>query len=303
MINKCIVIFFISMLLSTHFVKSQEFSLSSSKESKYHLSICAIFKNEAEYLKEWIEYHRIFGVDHFYLYNMGSQDTFQKILTPYINQGIVSLIDWPELKTCCDDCDVCRWALTTQVTAYENALNFLAKYETKWLIFIDIDEFLVCSKGIRIEEFLKKYDDYPGISVSSDYFDAVKPPASLSQDRLLIQTSWLTKPPKKNVEKEVSKMIFKPVKCEGFQWPPYECKFKNNETCMTVDSNELRINRYLNRNVHSLREQKKFRPDPGRCILTKKEKESLLDLGFVIEDQERLMDQHIPELLKRIGQE
>ncbi|KIC71464.1 hypothetical protein DB44_DM00010, partial [Candidatus Protochlamydia amoebophila] len=31
----------------------------------YDLSVCAIFKNEAPYLKEWIEYHRLIGVKHF----------------------------------------------------------------------------------------------------------------------------------------------------------------------------------------------------------------------------------------------
>ena len=27
------------------------------------LSVCAIFRNEAPYLREWIEFHRIIGVD------------------------------------------------------------------------------------------------------------------------------------------------------------------------------------------------------------------------------------------------
>ena len=34
-------------------------------EKKYQVSICAIFKNEAKYLKEWIEFHKIIGVEHF----------------------------------------------------------------------------------------------------------------------------------------------------------------------------------------------------------------------------------------------
>ena len=36
---------------------------------KYKISICGIFKNESCFLKEWIEYHEILGVEHFYLYN------------------------------------------------------------------------------------------------------------------------------------------------------------------------------------------------------------------------------------------
>ena len=41
---------------------------------KYKVSICAIFKNEAKYLREWIEFHKIVGVEHFYLYNNFSTD-------------------------------------------------------------------------------------------------------------------------------------------------------------------------------------------------------------------------------------
>ena len=48
-------------------------------EAKYNVSICAIFKNEALYLKEWIEFHRIVGIEHFYMYNNNSEDNFREI--------------------------------------------------------------------------------------------------------------------------------------------------------------------------------------------------------------------------------
>ena len=83
----------------------------------------------------------------------------------------MTLIHWPEALRYQDDNDAHRWALSTQVPAYENAVNFLARDETKWLVFVDIDEFLVCSEG-NIKDLLKKYDDYSGVSFSSDFFDA-----------------------------------------------------------------------------------------------------------------------------------
>lgn len=33
------------------------------RKTKYYFSLCAIFKNEAPYFREWIEYHRMLGVD------------------------------------------------------------------------------------------------------------------------------------------------------------------------------------------------------------------------------------------------
>ena len=34
----------------------------------YDLAVAAIFKDEARYLKEWLDYHLLAGVEHFYLY-------------------------------------------------------------------------------------------------------------------------------------------------------------------------------------------------------------------------------------------
>src|SRR5207248_10986601 len=57
------------------------------------LAICAIFKNEAPYLREWIEFHRLVGVSHFYLYRNGSTDDWEPVLRPYIGDGIATIVD------------------------------------------------------------------------------------------------------------------------------------------------------------------------------------------------------------------
>ena len=44
----------------------------SNKEKDYKVSLCTIFKNEAPYLKEWIEFNHLIGVEHFFLYNNNS---------------------------------------------------------------------------------------------------------------------------------------------------------------------------------------------------------------------------------------
>eukprot|EP01024_Parvocaulis_polyphysoides_P009844 TRINITY_DN13199_c0_g1_i1.p3 TRINITY_DN13199_c0_g1~~TRINITY_DN13199_c0_g1_i1.p3 ORF type:complete len:138 (-),score=4.69 TRINITY_DN13199_c0_g1_i1:75-488(-) len=47
---------------------------------KYNVSIGTIFKNEAQYLLEWIAYHTIIGIEHFYLFNDDSTDEFMEVL-------------------------------------------------------------------------------------------------------------------------------------------------------------------------------------------------------------------------------
>jgi hypothetical protein len=40
-----------------------------------YLSICAIFRHEAPYLREWIEFHKLIGAERFFLYDNGIRGT------------------------------------------------------------------------------------------------------------------------------------------------------------------------------------------------------------------------------------
>lgn len=109
---------------------------------KYKVSICAIFKNEALYLREWIEYHKIVGVEHFYLYNNNSEDDYQTVLAPYIADGSVTLTQWPQNQA--------------QMQCYHDGIERF-KGETEWLTFVDIDEFIVPNTTDNIYDFLKPF--------------------------------------------------------------------------------------------------------------------------------------------------
>lgn len=115
---------------------------------KYIFSICSIFKDEAPYLKEWIEYHLIVGVDHFYMYNNFSSDNYLEVLSPYIEKGIVTLKNWPVKQG--------------QISAYEDFIKEKSK-ETKWVGFIDIDEFIVPNEMDNIKDFLAKFENRPTV--------------------------------------------------------------------------------------------------------------------------------------------
>ncbi len=123
----------------------------SDPHYKYDFAICAIFQNEAPYLKEWIEYHKIVGAKHFYLYNNFSQDDYLPVLKPYVNSGIVELVDWTEPN----------FQSYGQRMAYMDAIQ-KAKGNVKWLAIIDIDEYLVPKANETIPEFLLQFEK-PGI--------------------------------------------------------------------------------------------------------------------------------------------
>lgn len=140
-----------------------QISLSARSLEKYEVAICAIFQNEAPYLKEWIEFHRIIGVEHFYLYNNRSTDEFRSVLKEYIDKGIVEIIEWSYTPN-----RVHGWG-SIQCGAYQNAVK-ISKNKVKWLAIIDIDEFLVPVESNSLPEFLKKYENYAGISVNWQMF-------------------------------------------------------------------------------------------------------------------------------------
>ena len=67
---------------------------ASESRPKPYLSICAIYRDEADYLAEWVEFHRLVGVERFFLYNNFSSDHHLDVLAPYMDEGIVTVRDW-----------------------------------------------------------------------------------------------------------------------------------------------------------------------------------------------------------------
>lgn len=124
----------------------------------YELSICTIFQNEAKYLPEWIEFHEKNGVEHFYLYNNNSDDNFLERLTPYIDQRLITLVDWPYTYD-----TLPQWN-KMQCSAYMHAVNSYGNLST-WMAFIDTDEFLFCPDGSKITHFLHDYVGCGAVSI------------------------------------------------------------------------------------------------------------------------------------------
>jgi len=288
----CVSIFFVLVFLQSFILPK-----NSNKSKRYNLSICAIFKNEGKYLKEWIEYHRLVGVDHFYLYNNNSTDRSVDVLKPYIKQNLVTLIHWPDCLGKQSEEKAFIWALSTQTSAYENAVQLREK-ETKWLIFLDVDEFLTPVNDDSFYKILEQYDEYPGVVLQTEFFDASiqdMPP----KKNLVIQSLEMTQDPKTNIQKSVEKTIFKPDLCESFTWPPYKCVFKKKQKALKLDDHAIRINQYTNRNKGSLNSQK--RKNKISQIPTGANKKALLEAGYEIEDQECLIQRFVPDLLKKMG--
>ena len=138
--------------------------LLNGSEYRYQLAIGAIFRDEAPYLKEWIEFHKLVGVEHFYLYNNCSTDDYESVLRHYIDIGEVELIQWPYTSSSWE-----HWLYEIQAGAYTNCLS-LARGKAKWLAIIDIDEFLTPLSGDYVPDILKDYEAFGGVGFNWKLF-------------------------------------------------------------------------------------------------------------------------------------
>ncbi len=120
----------------------------------YEVVVATMFHNEGDYLKEWIEYHRMIGVDHFWMYNDRSSDQWEEVLGPYIKEGLVEVFDWPIPNV--ENVFLNEGYVLTQCLAFKDALK-RGVGVAKWVAFIDLDEFILPVKGSSLPECLDKY--------------------------------------------------------------------------------------------------------------------------------------------------
>ncbi len=121
-------------------------------EYQYRLAIALIQKNEARYLREWIEYHILMGVEHFYVYDHNSTDDSAAIWQPYIERGLAELQH------------VTGEHHPAQMQSYNDAVK-RSRGVAKYLALIDADEFLIPMKHDRaidaIEAIFRSYEETP----------------------------------------------------------------------------------------------------------------------------------------------
>ncbi|MDR1195970.1 MAG: glycosyltransferase family 92 protein [Endomicrobium sp.] len=130
-------------------------ALEHNRTYPNYLSILACVKNEALYLKEWIEYHKLLGVEKFYICDNDSDDNIMEVLKPYIESGEVAYKKFH--------------GKGIQRKMYTDSVQRCKKF-TRWLAIIDIDEFIVPLKHDNIKDFLKEYEDFSQVTIHYRFF-------------------------------------------------------------------------------------------------------------------------------------
>ena len=151
----------------------------------HYVSVCCMFRDEARFLREWIEFHRLVGVDHFYLFDNnppGADDGSAAVLAPYVHAGLATVEAWPEPFS---DASACR--------AFGRAVH-LARGRSTWLALLDSDEFLVPVDADDLAEALRPHEERGGVTVQWRMF-GTSGVERVPADRLMIETLLLRAEP------------------------------------------------------------------------------------------------------------
>lgn len=102
------------------------------------LGVIAQFRDEAPYLPEWIRYHRLAGVGHFWLYDDSSADDWKSAIDRHLRDGVVEVTPLSSVEKADPRSPACG----RQVVAFRHGLR-RARGQARWVALIDVDEFLL----------------------------------------------------------------------------------------------------------------------------------------------------------------
>ncbi len=109
-------------------------------------------KDEAHFISEWIAFHAIQGICHFYIYDNGSSDALDVAVQ---NSGFaerVTLIHWPSFH------------MKVKILAHNHALaSFGSRH--RWVGFLDVDEFVFAKNGAGLEDTFANFEEQPVLSL------------------------------------------------------------------------------------------------------------------------------------------
>jgi hypothetical protein len=129
----------------------------TSEDDKCRADVCivAILRDENRFLHEWLAYHRLLGVDHFFLYDDDPDLPVRDFVKAHAEY--VTVIDWFGKSTTLP-------GRSQQTKAYTDSLSRITS-GYRWVAFIDVDEFIVLGKHKSLKTFLREFGPFGAVSL------------------------------------------------------------------------------------------------------------------------------------------
>ena len=269
------------------------------------VALCSMIKNEASYLKEWIEFHRVIGVSHFYLFNNKSNDDYLEVLQPYIKQGVVELFDVPFDSTLYPN--PAPTHNFVQACCYNHAIR-LARNCYTWLAITDSDEYICPTQNKDLPSFLNNYIYAAGLVVywqiygTSNVWDLA--PKELLIEKLTYKfpnnypANWMFK----SIVQPNYALCIDPHCCvyagDTFAVTPNHQRFSHTPAFTDLPVDQIRIAHYYYRTARFYQEIKRPRRLAWGFNPSESEENYTHELSNSVYDPTML--QFVPELRKRM---
>ncbi|MBI4005955.1 MAG: glycosyltransferase family 92 protein [Gammaproteobacteria bacterium] len=233
-------------------------------DRKYFLVFVTNFKNENPYLREWLEYHLLVGIDHFYLYDQDGSDVAKSILGPYEDSGLITRHQWTKYDGTKYDGPTRFYQTNKNHLAFTHCAQHYGN-QACWMMKIDVDEFLYpCGGDHSLVPRLKSLDrnEIKGIRIPRFNFGNN---GHLTRPDKLVMESYTRREATASNYKEManSKFLSNNKFCNSAHRWHYKL-FRPGRFIRAEDVNGLRINHYYTKSLEEYQMRQNVSRGRGR---------------------------------------
>lgn len=219
-----------------------------------YLSLCLVARDEDPYIDEIICYYKLMGVEKFYIYDNQSKIPLSETLKKY--GDLVNVINAP--------------GQAIQMSAYTSCVyNF--KNDTKWLLVVDADEFIVPKEKDTISEILTDYEKQGigGLGINWQIFGSN---GNIGKPDGLVVENYTYAMPKNHIESRHIKTCLLMEHTQSAGGDPHSFIYKPGYTCVSENyepikgpftphsSNKIGLNHYCLKSLDEWKINKLSRP-------------------------------------------
>jgi len=170
------------------------------------LTFCTMIKNEAKYIREWVEFHSLLGVNRFIIFDNESKDSPHLSLNGTAAE--VTIVRWPPVPWTDNDnphkkeCEAYTSRAKLDKWAYAScqraAFHVCAQNErglSRWIAAVDVDEFFLPKydeDGLHsLPDALARYEHLDGILHVPFHYGTSGYQHAIGDDELIIETHLL----------------------------------------------------------------------------------------------------------------
>ncbi|XP_062105547.1 glycosyltransferase family 92 protein RCOM_0530710-like isoform X2 [Humulus lupulus] len=117
-----------------------------STRKVHEMCVCTMVRNQARFLKEWVMYHSVIGVQRWFIYDNNSNDDLDRVIESlYAHNYNITRHVWPWVKT--QEAGFAHCAVRARDTC-------------EWVGFIDVDEFIHLPTDLLLHDVLTNQTEH-----------------------------------------------------------------------------------------------------------------------------------------------